>query len=69
MALVYDRKTERLFAFEDGYYCAGIELLVYPLKWSSVTVRASLGVDLRSNLFVEGLMKNKEIFIGLGLQY
>lgn len=69
MALVYNRRTGKVFAWEDGYYCAGFEFLIYPLKWSSVTVRASLGVDLKSNLFVEGLMKNKEIFIGLGLQY
>ncbi len=69
MALVYNDQTKRWFAFEDGYYTAGIEALVYPLKWSSVTVRASIGVDLRRNIFVEGLKKNKEIFIGLGLQY
>ena len=69
MALVYNRQTGKVFSFEEGYYCAGFEFLVYPLKWSSVTVRASLGVDLKSNLFVEGLMKNKEIYIGLGLQY
>ena len=69
MALVYDRNKDRYFNFEDGYYCAGFEFLVFPLKWSSITVRASLGVDLSKNIFVEGLKNNKEIFIGIGLQY
>ena len=69
MALVYDRNKDRYFNFEDGYYCAGFEFLVFPLKWSSITVRASLGVDLSKNIFVEGLKNNKEIFIGVGLQY
>ncbi len=69
MALVYDRNKDRYFHPEDGYYCAGFEMLIYPLKWSSVTVRASLGIDLSKNIFVEGLKDNKEIFIGIGLQY
>ena len=69
MALIYDCRTKRLFAWEDGLYCAGIEMLVYPLRWSSITVRASLGIDIKSNIFVEGIKKNKEIFIGLGLHY
>lgn len=69
MALVYDRETNRYFHFEDGFYCGGIELLVYPLKFSSFTIRASFGIDLSRNIFVEGLKNNKEIFIGIGLQY
>lgn len=69
MALVYNRNKNRYFNFEDGYYCAGLELLVYPLNWSSVTVRASLGFDLSKDFFTKGLKDNKEIFIGIGLQY
>ena len=69
MALVYNRNKNRYFAFEDGYYCAGFEFLVYPLNWSSITIRASLGIDLRKDLFTKGLKDNKEIFIGIGLQY
>ncbi len=69
MALVYNDITDRYFSFEDGYYCGGIEFLVTPLRWSSITVRASLGIDLKSNFFIEGIKKNKEIFIGIGLQY
>ena len=69
MALVYNDRTDRYFSFEDGYYCGGVEFLVTPLRWSSITVRASFGVDLKSAFFVEGIKKNKEIFIGIGLQY
>ena len=73
MALVYDRNTQRLFHPYDGYYCTGLEVLVYPLKWSSITVRASLGFDLKKavlcNNFIEGISKYKELFIGIGLQY
>ena len=58
-----------MITFDDGYYCAGFEFLVYPLKWSSFTVRASVGIDLSRNIFVEGIKNNKEIFIGLGLEY
>lgn len=73
MALVYDRVQDRLFHPQDGYYCAGLEILVYPLKWSSITIRGSLGIDLKnavkSHNFLEAISSNKEIFIGIGLQY
>ena len=69
MALIYDRNQSRYFNFEDGFYCAGFEFLIYPLKWSSITVRASVGIDLSKRIFIEGLKNNKEIFIGIGLQY
>lgn len=74
MALVYDRNTDRLFSLKDGYYCAGLEFLVYPLKWASYTIRASYGVDLRGLInddsgLLRGLWNNKELFIGIGLQY
>lgn len=72
-ALVYNRTTDRLFHPYDGYYCGGIEVLLYPLKWSSLTIRASLGVDLKAAVqcsnFLEGISKSKELFIGIGLQY
>ena len=68
MAIVYNSNNNRL-SYDNAYYCGGFEFLVYPLKWSSFTVRASLGVDLSKNIFVEGLKNNKEIFIGLGIEY
>lgn len=74
MALAYDNNCGRSFDFyDDGYYCAGVEFLVFPVKWSSITVRASLGVDLKGAIrdpnFLEAISNNKEIFIGIGLQY
>jgi len=74
MALAYDKSCDRPFnLYDDGYYSAGLEFLVYPLKWSSITVRASLGVDLKGaakdDNFLQAISNNKEIFIGIGLQY
>ena len=74
MALGYDKDCGRAFnLYDDGYYCAGVEFLVYPLKWSSITARASLGVDLKGAAkdanFLEAISNNKEIFIGIGLHY
>ena len=62
-----------MFNAKEGYYCAGVEILVYPLKWSSYTIRASIGFDVRNVLnstsFFEGLKTYNEIFIGIGHQY
>ena len=73
MALVYDKEVGRVFDPEDGYYSAGLEFLVYPLKWSSITVRASLGLDLNKARqcynFFQAISECKEIFIGIGLHY
>ncbi len=73
MALIYNKEKNRIFNNYDGFYCAGLEFLVYPLKWSSITVRASLGIDLNKARdcynFLEALSNCKEIFIGIGLQY
>ena len=73
MALVYNKEEKRLFNPYDGYYCAGLEFLVYPVRWSSITVRASLGVDLNKAAncynFLEAISECKEIDIGIGLLY
>ena len=73
MSLGYNKITQKWFHPKDGFYAGGVEFLVYPLKWSSITVRASLGVDLKGASheanFLEGISKNKEIFIGIGLHY
>lgn len=72
-ALVLNRKENTFFSVKDGYYCAGLEILVYPLKWSNYTLRASVGFDLKnvlkSDSLLRGLLKYNEIFIGIGLQY
>ena len=57
----------------DSKICAGMEVLVYPKKWSSFTIRGSIGFDLKGaiaeNNAIKGLLHNKEISIGLGLHY
>lgn len=73
VALTHNRLTGTMFNAKEGYYCAGVEILVYPLKWSSYTIRASIGFDVRNVLnstsFFDGLKTYNEIFIGIGHQY
>lgn len=73
IAFILDRNTQRLFHPFDAQYCAGLEFLVNPLKWTSYTLRISLGVDLKEalkeNNFLEGISNHKELFIGIGLHY
>jgi len=75
-ALIYNKSTKLWFNPKDGLYAGGFEVLVYPLKWSSFTVRGSLGVDLGRYLFSDKLntewreeCSKYEISIGIGLQY
>ena len=57
----------------DSAICMGGEALIYPKKWSSFTIRVSLGFDMKAaaaeDNFIKGLLHNKEFFIGLGLAY
>lgn len=76
MALTYNKYTHKLFDPKDGFYTAGVEVLVYPKKMSSFTVRGSLGVDIGRKLLADKLntewRKNIspfEIFVGVGLNY
>lgn len=75
-ALTYNKATNKYFALKDGFYAGGLEVLIYPKKWSSFVVRASLGVDIGSKFFSEHLniqwrdvVSRKEISIGIGLHY
>lgn len=72
-ALIYNRDNGKLFSPKDGQYCAGVEFLVFPKKWSSYTIRASAGFDLKSVLdstrIIKGLLHNYEVYIGLGTAY
>lgn len=72
-ALIYNRDTGKLFNLRDGQYCAGVEFLVFPKNWSSYTIRASAGFDLKSVLdstrIIKGLLHNYEVYIGLGTAY
>jgi len=78
VALTHNRKTNSWYYYKDGFYCGGLEALVYPLKWSSFTIRGSLGIDVgryilskKSGLINTGWRQGSkyEISIGLGLQY
>lgn len=69
--------TNRILNPKDGFYGAGFEVLVFPAKWSSYVVRASVGVDMGrqflgnyiSNDWRNTNCKKYEISIGLGTFY
>lgn len=76
IALLKNEITETSFSYKDGFYAGGIECLVYPKKWSSFTVRASLGFDIGRMLFPSVLnmdwrqkVSKYELSVGLGLHY
>ena len=76
IALCNNKITKTMFDPKDGFYAAGLELIVYPLKWSGITIRGSVGIDvgrkfLRDHINLdwrEGVSK-KEFSIGFGLHY
>lgn len=76
IALTYNKATKHWFNPKDGLYAGGIEVLVYPLKWSSFTVRGSVGLDLGRYIFADKLNSDwrqncskYEISFGIGLHY
>lgn len=76
MALCYNKVTQTFFNFKDGFYGAGLEAIVYPLKWSGITVRASLGIDAGRKFFAKKIntswrenVPKTEIQLGFGLHY
>ena len=76
MALCYNKINQTFFDFNDGFYSAGLEVIVYPLKWTGITVRGSIGIDIGRALFSNGINKlwrddvsTKEFQIGFGLHY
>lgn len=75
-AFVYNKATGTVFYYKDGFYAGGIEFLVFPVKWSSIQVRGSIGADL--GRYLPDKITNKEwrdnvskfeYSIGIGLQY
>ncbi len=75
-ALINNRSTNKTFNLKDGFYSGGVEVLVYPKKWSSFTVRASLGIDIGQLLFKNSLnydwrrdISLYELSVGIGLHY
>ena len=80
LALTKNSMTERFFSPKDGWYSGGFEVLVYPEKWKSIVVRASLGLDFGNLIFSKipgseydtswrSRLSAYEIFIGIGWQY
>lgn len=78
IALTHNKITDRWFDPRDGFYCGGLEVLVYPLKWSGFVVRISAGIDLARTVLKKLKMpienswrsgSKYELSIGLGLQY
>jgi hypothetical protein len=60
-----------VFHLDDGFYSAGLEVVVYPDKMRSIQVRASAGLDLGARLLEQDWRSKKgpEIEIGIGLHY
>lgn len=76
IALTYNKITENWYNPKDGLYASGLEVLVYPKKWSSFTVRVMAGVDIGRLLFKNHLnfdiredVSPYEFSIGIGLHY
>ena len=76
MALCYNKITQTFFNPKDGFYAGGVEVIVYPLKWSGITIRGSVGLDIGRQFFKNQLnttwreeVSKKEFSIGFGLHY
>ncbi len=80
-ALTKNEYTGNNFFAKDGWYGAGLEVLVFPKKWKNIVVRASCGVDIGqafiskhtkrfydSSWREDGVSK-KELYVGIGLHY
>jgi len=71
---VYSKGRSFKPALKDSICCMGGEMLIFPKRFSSFTIRGSVGVDVLKALkdssgIVKGVWHNKEIFIGLGTAY
>ena len=76
IALCYNKATNSFFDLKDGFYTAGLEAIVYPLKWSGITVRGSIGVDVGRKFLASYLntdwrqdVSALEFSFGFGLHY
>ncbi|MCF0124331.1 MAG: hypothetical protein HUJ68_00975, partial [Clostridia bacterium] len=73
--LIHNKDSK--FKPEDGLYGAGLELLIFPLKWSSYVVRLSYGIDVGRVIFDKQIDKSwrntscrtSEFSIGLGTHF
>ena len=70
-------EIENSLMWQNGFYSAGIEAIIFPSKWKSFTVRTSIGFDIGKYLFKDVInqewrdpnIKGWEMFFGLGLHY
>lgn len=76
MAIFYNEATGVAFNPKDGFYGAGIELIVHPIHWRNIQFRASFGFDVGRLWFGKLLnvdwrrdVSEYEITIGVGLHY
>lgn len=76
MALCYNKITKTYLDLKDGFYAAGLEFIVYPLKWSGITIRGSVGVDIGRKFLSSHLntvwrepVSSTEFSLGFGLHY
>lgn len=77
IALTRNRIANTIINPEDGFYSAGIEILIYPLKWKSYVIRTSIGFDVGRLLLSNYLnttwrdmdVQSYEFYFGLGLHY
>ena len=76
VALCYNKITKTFFEPKDGFYGGGLEVIVYPLKWSGITIRGSVGIDIGRKFMSNHInmdwrenTSKKEFSIGFGLHY
>ena len=76
VALCYNKITKTFFEPKDGFYGGGLEGIVYPLKWSGITIRGSVGIDIGRKFMSNHInmdwrenTSKKEFSIGFGLHY
>ena len=75
-ALCYNKITHTFCNLKDGFYAGGVEVIVYPLKWSGITIRASVGMDIGRQFFSDKInmdwrenLSKYEFSFGFGLHY
>ena len=75
IALNYNKITNKYFSLKDGFYASGLEILVYPQKFSNYVIRASVGYDIGRAFFSDYLntdwrsdVSKYEISFGLGFK-
>ncbi|MBB5218439.1 hypothetical protein DYE49_05145 [Treponema rectale] len=77
VALIKNRGTKTTFSLDEGIYTGGLEVLVYPARWKSFVIRASVGIDLSKKILngkkdFDSSWRNGgslEYFIGLGRHF